>query len=354
MGRLRVLMLGWEFPPRITGGLGVACAGLAGALRARVDLTLRLPEDETGDPYATGEGYDGDLWRRVRAFADRAAPGDFDLIHAHDWLTVPAASELSRRTGLPIVLHLHSLELDRSGERNRIFLVERAGMRMARRVITVSNYTAGRCEHEYGIPRSKIRPVPNGVSARYGGSPGERRSRRVVFIGRMTPQKAPEDFLRMARGVAERVVDAEFVMAGTGEMLDPLKRLAAAMGLEGRIRFPGFLTRNQVMAELSTSAVLCLPSRSEPFGLVALEAAAHGVPAVVTDRCGVAEVLPSARVVPVGDVRAMTSEVASLLVDPVLRGSLGRQARMEAEAASWERAAERVVEVYREVVSPSG
>lgn len=351
MGRPRVLMLAWEFPPKITGGLGVACAGLAGALRDEVDLDLRLPEGDPGDSYQTGEGYDGDLWRRVRRFAEQidVAPGSCDLVHAHDWLTVPAAAELARRFGLPVVLHLHSLELDRSMQRNRIFLAERAGMRLATRVIAVSDYTAGRCGADYGIPRGKIRVVPNGIGVSGRPPEGDRRP-KVLFIGRMTGQKAPEDFVRMAGRVAERVPGAEFVMIGAGESLDRVKALAGQLGLGRRIRFPGFLDRGRVMAELASAAVLGLPSRSEPFGLVGLEAAAQGVPTVMTDRCGAAEVLPSAQVVPVGDMAAMAGAVVELLTDPAERDRRGRDARREAETASWERASRRVAGVYREVL----
>lgn len=352
MDRLRVLMLGWEFPPKITGGLGVACAGLAGALRGKVDLELVLPEGDTGEPYATGDDYDGDLWRRVLDFAATVPvePGRFDLVHAHDWLTVPAAMEVARRTGLPVVFQVHSLELDRSGQRNRIFLVERAGMRSASRVIPVSRYTAGRCERNYGISRSKLRVVPNGTGM--PSLPPQRAQRpKVLFVGRVTAQKSPADFLAMAAEVARRRPEVEFVMAGAGDLLEEMRALAVSLGLEGRIRFPGFLGRGAVMAELAGASLLVLPSKSEPFGLVALEAAALGVPAVVTDHCGVAEVLPSTTVVPVGNVAAMADAVVSLLGDPAQLESRGAQAREEAGAASWDAAAQRVVEVYREVVA---
>ncbi|MCH7227875.1 glycosyltransferase family 4 protein [Haloferula sp. A504] len=350
MGLPKVLMLGWEYPPKITGGLGVACAALAGALRDKVDLTVRLPDGDTGDAYGGGRDYEGDLLRQVQAFAGTGHDGDFDLIHAHDWLTVPAAMELARKRGLPIVLHLHSLELDRSEQRNRIFLIERAGMRAAERVIAVSRYTAARCERYYRIPAHKIAVVPNGVGTPPRPGTAGRRC-KVLFVGRMTPQKAPQDFVRMAALVAGGLPQAEFAMVGSGELLEEVKRLAADEGIADRIRFPGFLSRSAVMAELADASVLCLPSKSEPFGLVALEAAAHGVPAVVTDHCGVAEVLSSARVVPVGDVAAMAGAVSALLRAPGLRDSLGNQARDETGRASWQRAAERVLAVYHEVLA---
>lgn len=351
MGRPRVLMLGWEFPPKITGGLGVACAGLAGALGSRVDLELRLPEGDPVGAYAPGST--AGLWEQVRGFAlgQKIESGRFDVIHAHDWMTMPAAAEYSRRTGVPIVMHFHSLELDRSGERNLIFLAERSGMRIAHRVVVVSEYTAGICESCYGIPRNKIRVVPNGVGLA-GIRPGGKSSQKVLFLGRLTGQKSPGNFVEMAERVAREVPGAEFVVAGRGELEDELKARARDLGLIGRIRFPGFLSRSQVMAELATTAVLCLPSRSEPFGLVALEAAAHGVPTVLTENCGVREVLPSATVVPVGDVDAMAEAVAALLEDDGLRSRRGREARKEAEVASWDLAADRIVEVYREVVIP--
>ncbi|GAA5480527.1 glycosyltransferase family 4 protein [Haloferula helveola] len=358
----RVLMLGWEFPPALTGGLGVACEGLVGALGSMVPLRLWLPGMASGsggaevsplDPYAGGGGaYGSDLAQRVKSFAewaaDRADAGEFDVIHAHDWMTIPAAWAVRGKTGRPMILHLHSLEFDRAGSGGSGWIrrIEQTGMRTADRVVVVSRYMAEVCVREYGIGPRRLEVVHNGVTPVETwkvdtGSP------KLLFVGRFTDQKSPEVFVRMAERVARRIPEATFVMAGDGELLDPMRRLAAELGLAGRIRFPGFLQRGQLNAELATTSLLCLPSRSEPFGLVALEAAQFGVPTVAFPQCGATEVLASSEIVKKPGPDAMADAVCELLSDPERLAGRGRQARAEAADSTWACAAERFLRIYR-------
>lgn len=340
-------MLTWEYPPVVSGGLGVACAGLAEALRENVDVSVILPDEGCDDPYASG--FEEETQARVRAYGEtvRRDAADAALVHAHDWMSWPAAAAWSRETGRPWVAHVHSLEVDRSGACGLEWIrdIEREGLQSADVVVAVSHVTAGRITGEYGVAGDKIRVVPNGIRM---AKPWRIRDRelRVTFIGRITWQKAPDDFVEIAAKVAERYPKVEFTMAGRGEMLDALKERVEELELTGRFEFPGFLGRPAIDALLARTDVLCMPSRAEPFGLVALEAACFRVPAVISETAGVAEVLPSAQLAPPGDVGKFAWLIGELLAYEAMRHELGHRAQIEASWMTWEGAAETLLMIY--------
>ncbi|MGE9271240.1 MAG: glycosyltransferase family 4 protein [Verrucomicrobiales bacterium] len=232
---LRVLMPCWEFPPFITGGLGVACGGLATELAKWVNLQVVSPGEVWGSHYEAGGFSQEEFHLRVEVFSNelraRGKAGEFeriDLVHAHDWMSFPAALALHSDQGTPFIAHLHSLELDRSprGPSARIRAVERRGMEAARLVVVVSHHTAKTVIQHYGIDPRKVRVVHNGVlpvvswrEAR--GTPW------VVFIGRLTAQKAPEVFLRAACRLAEQFPRVRFVVAGEGDLWGKLRQIRA-------------------------------------------------------------------------------------------------------------------------------
>ena len=276
---IRVFMLGWEFPPFISGGLGTACYGLTRAMdqlgvkvtfvlpkmvqseyathvrlltpatrrrqihRVKKNVTWRnvrfrtirspLQAYVTPDAYvetiertlglrretesqAVGRGesrggpdYGGDLYREIQRYASVAAElardEDFDVIHAHDWMTYPAGIAVAEMTGKPLVVHVHSTEFDRSGEHvnQTIYDIEREGMERADKVVTVSHLTRSIVLSRYGIPAEKVEVVYNGVD-RNRAMPMtnmsiRRDERLVLFLGRITMQKGPEYFLQAAK-----------------------------------------------------------------------------------------------------------------------------------------------------------
>lgn len=345
--RLKVLMPCWEFPPLLTGGLGVACHGLAEELEGRVDLKVVASGEQVG----AYEGDDlGDLGDRVDRFTSRIlgnAEG-VGLVHAHDWMSFPAAMGIKEAQRVPFVAHIHSLESDRSGPSGSSWIreIERRGMAKADRVITVSRYTARTAVDYYGVDPAKIRIVHNGVRPVKPWRV-EVPAPTVLFMGRMTAQKAPEVFFEVAQRIAEQLPHVSFVMAGRGAMLEPLRERAQREGMADRIRFPGFIERPEIHDLLSHTSVCCMPSRSEPFGLVALEAAQFGVPTVLSSEAGVSEVLSSNPVVSVGDVEGFRRHIVDLLRDEPGRSELGRRLVEEASKATWHSAAERVLDVYR-------
>jgi glycosyltransferase involved in cell wall biosynthesis len=347
-------MLCWEFPPQVTGGLGIACGEWAAALRDEVRLTVSVPDLGADRGSAYDARYGSATFAQVGAFAGEAwRRASADLVHAHDWLTVPAAAECSRRTGAPVIFHVHSLELERSGSRNGIYQIERAAMRMAARIVTVGHGTAECCRREYRADLDKLRVVPNRTprDARAESVETVEPEKRVIGIARLVAQKGPLDFVATAAEVLREVPGVRFVVIGEGEERAAMEAAATGRGIREHFDFRGFLERGPMMAELARAAVLCLPSHAEPFGLVALEAAALGVPAVVTECCGVRAVLPSAAVVGVADPVAMAAEVVRLLRDPAARGRRAEAARREAAAASWADAAAEMRAVYREVLA---
>ncbi|MEW6073555.1 MAG: glycosyltransferase family 4 protein [Planctomycetota bacterium] len=418
---MKVLMLGWEFPPRISGGLGTACHGLAhGLTRSGVDVLFVLPratgeEDpaaarvvDSGDlpgageppaaaggavlellaldsplrPYmgrrayarrlrkideargerapAAGDPYGLDLLDEVDRFA-RAVAGfagriPFDVIHAHDWMTWPAGLAARRAAEKPLVCHVHSSEHERAGERAdpRIAALEAEALAAADRTVCVSHRTAETVAARYGVNRARLRVVHNAAPApplaARRGTAASAEAPVVLFLGRLTAQKGPGFFLNAAAAVAREHPGARFVVSGAGDLEEELAAQAARLGLSPRLRFTGFLEAGEVERMYDLADVLVMPSVSEPFGLVPLEALSRGVPVIVTRGSGVTEVLASRLVVDHGDVPSLAGKILAVLRHPALRRQLVEEGRRELRRLRWERAARAMLDVYEELV----
>jgi glycogen synthase len=432
MKRLRILKLGWEFPPLVNGGLGIACLGLSRALAKEVDLTVIVPKSSPDadfptfslrglnqlrfeeittaesryrfesfaqiqripiflDPYDSGEIpielsvitdqkvateatfsettrqqldsfkigdlYGSDLPSKVIEFSKIAAKiallEEFDVIHAHDWMTFLAGVEVKKVTGKPLILHVHALQYDRAGATDHgwIYEIEKYGMEQADCVIPVSRYTAEIIASHYHIDTAKIRPVHNGADPVTTFTTKKKFPEKLVlFLGRLTSQKGPEFFLETAARVIAQNPAVRFVVAGTGEKLRPLIETGAFHGLGDHFHFTGFLDRDKVHDLLSMTDVYCMPSISEPFGLSALEAAQFGIPAVISKQSGVAEVLKGALLADYWDVELMSKHINDLLTDEALRARVVAQAQLDIAASTWDAAAAKVITIYQELV----
>ena len=303
------------------------------------------------------DGYEGDLVGKIRAYAERcvvlARRELFDVIHAHDWMTYPAAMAISRLSGRPMVAHVHATEFDRSSDPTggTIFGIERRGMHAAARVLAVSHRTRNVIVNRYGVSPGRVTVVHNGIDR--SSSPAPRNSRRpptVLFLGRITRQKGPRYFLRAAARVVSRVPDARFVVAGSGDELDEMTALAAELGIAERVTFAGFLRGGDVDRAYDNADVYVMPSVSEPFGLSALEAAARGVPVIVSNTSGVAEVLRQGSLkVDFWDVEMMARMIITILQNPGLGSALARVSAREMSGVTWDAAARRCIHVYYEV-----
>jgi glycosyltransferase involved in cell wall biosynthesis len=457
---MKVLMLGWEYPPHIAGGLGTACEGLTKALaeqgvsihfvvpkmfgdeqvdhmlfsqvaqplhvvspKSKQATTENLEKSEIpaflspywspsqfkqavetvtrrewsvtppsskddkvakalidGDVYgvelasalsefssqertaqrAVSDRYASDIFSEVERFTARVLArfrfADFDVIHAHDWMTFPAAVALAQTTKRPLVVHVHSLEHDRSGvfHDETIDKIERFGIKAADRVIAVSHYTKRSIESRHFISSQLISVVHNGVYPRQVVS--EYRHKKtwpknvVLFLGRVTFQKGPDYFLEVATKVIPHVKDLVFVVAGSGDMLpgiiDEVKRLS----LEEYFLFPGFVQGAELEELFSVADLYVMPSVSEPFGIAALEAISFETPVILSKQSGASEVLQHVLKSDFWDTQRMADLIINALMHRELRDELVANAKEEISRLHWDAAAAKTVEIYEELL----
>lgn len=449
---MKVFMLGWEFPPFISGGLGTACHGLTKALNdLGMQITFVIPKAVESDfsthvkmlsplqckmtpvsideetaaqqakefgnvtfhaipstlkPYITpeyyqqkieeilkqrpgqtfrGKGleasikewldkyeqseivsqsqYGGDMYSEVHRYAAYAVrlaiQEDFDLIHAHDWMTYPAGIAVASVTGKPLIVHVHSTEFDRSGENvnQMIYNIERHGLHAATKIIAVSYLTRNIIISRYGVLGEKVEVVYNGVEQN-----GENRSlafnkvgirsdeKIVLFLGRITMQKGPEYFLMAARKVLEEIENVKFVMAGTGDMMHRIIEMAAQMGIGHKVLFTGFLRGDDVNKVYQMADLYVMPSVSEPFGIAPLEALNHDVPVLISKQSGVSEVLTHVLKVDFWDVNEMANKIIAVLKYPPLQLTLREHGNFEVRRLRWSGAAQKCQAIYQGVL----
>jgi len=416
---MQILMFGWEFPPRMSGGLGTACFGMTKGLAGLGHrITFILPQaDQTSAPFLNlvaaygipvssaaledrGAGvlhrltvhpisalltpylnedryreltlygrsgfrnsavvYGHDLIAEVirygRAAGAVARRFSFDIIHAHDWMTVPAALLAHRISGKPLVLHIHSLEYDRSGDNvnGEILAIERDGLEQADRVIAVSHRTKRMIVERYQIPPKKVSVIYNAVSRneaqRIYRTERTGRQKTVLFLGRITFQKGPDYFVEAAARVLKVLPDVTFVMAGAGSMMRQLVERVGELKIGDRFHFTGFLQGEEIERIFSLSDLYVMPSVSEPFGISPLEAMLYDVPVILSRQSGVAEILKHALKVDFWDIRELSAKIIAVLKHPALMGVMAEKAKEELRTIRWDTAAERISELYRETV----
>jgi len=411
----------------MTGGLGTACHGLVKSLVAQgVDVSFVIPsrdvEDpdddgtesavsaesngfpETGtvrrglfrltrvppslNPYAGGpkpiilsngdtlfqEGYDQDLYGGdLLAAVDKlalqartiAAKQNFDVIHAHDWMTFPAGLAAREVSGKPLVIHLHSIEYDRCLDRvwPPVVDIERRGLVGADRIITVSARSKWMVVDKYGVAPEKITVIHNGLNREHLGRlenakpislPPRTKGGLVLFLGRITPQKGPNHFVEAAAKVLQAEPHTVFLLAGSGDMVPALVERTAELGISQNVLFTGFLEGDQVLWVLDAADVFVMPSVSDPFGISCLEAMYASTPVVVSNQSGISEVVSNVMKVDYWDVDAIADGVVRLLRDPQYASEMAGRGAAEARTITWDHPASRCKAVYREVLSESG
>ena len=423
----KVLMLGWEFPPLFSGGLGVATYGLVKSLNPLSRIRLIIPTAGTTNdlngvniiglnqvsaeeinleklnfslqfqntevhqiplllsPYhytndeidrhglvssdfsndslgklkavhsifSGNEVYGFNILHKVQLFAhlaeDLAADGDFDVIHAHDWVTYPAALRIKKASGKPLVVHVHALETDRSGAdvRNSIYWMERQGLEAADRIIAVSAYTKEQITKLYEIDALKITVVHNGIEPAPIKRTGHQlKDKLVVFLGRITHQKGPLFLLETAEKVSRVYPRVKFVVAGMGDQFAHLLESSAYKKMGSKFIFAGFLSKTRVNELLSMADVYFMPSISEPFGLTALEAAQHSVPSVISTQSGAAEVMKASLQADFWDTDKYANYIFALLKYEALGKELSAKALVELDQLTWDHAAKKIMNVY--------
>ena len=312
--------------------------------------------------YTFSGKYGANLLEEVARYAMVAAQvakdleGQFDVIHAHDWLTYFAGIAAKRVSGKPLVVHMHATEFDRSGENinTQTYAIERAGMHAADRVIAVSNLTRNIVINRYGVPAEKVVAVHNAVRFTDKGAPLPERGVKdkiVTFLGRITFQKGPDYFVEAAAKVLKRCPNVRFVMAGSGDMMNHVIRRVARLGIADRFHFTGFLRGDDVNKMFQLSDVFVMPSVSEPFGIAPLEAMRENVPVIISKQSGVAEVLDYAIKVDYWDVDAMADAIYGLVNYPALSKMFSEKGLEEVTNLKWNDAAAKIKRVYEDAIA---
>ena len=281
---------------------------------------------------------------------------EFDLIHAHDWLTYLAGIAAKELTGKPLVVHVHATSFDRGTDDmvdSRVYDIEKRGMEAADRVVTVSDLTRGIVINKYGIDPAKVVTVHNAVD--FSGRENlqvERgvKDKVVTFLGRITYQKGPEYFIDAAAKVLKRTKHVRFVMAGSGDMMNKAIRQVARLGISDRFHFTGFLRGAEVQKMFALSDVYIMPSVSEPFGISPLEAMRSNVPSIISHQSGAAEVLKYALKVDFWDVDALANDIYALLQYPALADFATRQGFDEVNSLKWNEATAKLKKVYESIL----
>lgn len=318
--------------------------------------------DAWSQRYTFSGKYGANLMEEVARYAIVAAQvakdleGQFDVIHAHDWLTYFAGIAAKRVSGKPLVVHMHATEYDRSGENinTQTYAIERAGMHAADRVIAVSNLTRNIVIDKYGVPAEKVVTVHNAVRFAENETVAPERGvsdKIITFLGRITYQKGPDYFVEAAAKVLKRVPNVRFVMAGSGDMMNHIIRRVARLGIADRFHFTGFLRGEDVHRMFQLSDVYVMPSVSEPFGISPLEAMRSNVPVIISKQSGVAEVLDYAVKVDYWDVDAMADAMYALITYPALSSMFAKKGLEEVTSLKWNDAAAKIKRVYEDAVA---
>jgi len=390
---MRIAMLGWEFPPFMSGGLGVHCFELTRALCkkgvqidffmpvtgkkiesncqglriievAKTELKPYLFFSKASQRASYGENLIAavnEYWRITEeVVTEHAKENKYDLIHAHDWLTSKAGAHLRKSLPAPLVQTFHSTEFDRtSWPWNYILDVERAAAENADLIISVSNRTR-EAVMRLGADKSKIRVVYNGVdrqkfaSAGMGGKAVDdfKRGKKVVlFLGRLTEQKGPVQFLHAAAQVLTVNPNVLFVIAGKGELLPLLINMSIQLGIAHNVRFLGYVPEEDQRKIYKVADVYVMPSTSEPFGITALEAMSSGVPVIVSKTSGVAEIAKSTIKVDFWDINMMAQKIIAVLKYQPLTRAMRRMSAKEVDCYSWGKTADETLGVYNEAIA---
>jgi glycogen(starch) synthase len=348
-------MLGWEFPPAINGGLGVATYGLSEELARKVDLKLVIPTSLpqrgpwTAYGYASSPPPPPELSAYLQQSLEEASQDDFDLIHAHDWLTFAPALKLKEESGKPLVLHVHATEYDRAGPEAEgwIYELEKEAFEKADLILPVSKYTAEVIREAYQIVEDKIMIVHNGI-AKIEPYRLEKAFPEplIVYSGRLARQKGPDTLLEAAFQLLEQGQDLRFAFAGEGPMAYELMSEVARRDLGDRIFFMGFLNQDRLFDLLAMADLYVMPSRAEPFGLAALEAARFGLPCLVSQDAGVRELMPDMVPLVPEDAEGLAQAIQHMLSEDSFRRQLGNRLARVSERLDWEQVAQKVVMAY--------
>ncbi|OGM19641.1 hypothetical protein A2686_03490 [Candidatus Woesebacteria bacterium RIFCSPHIGHO2_01_FULL_38_10] len=393
----KVLMLGWELPPFNSGGLGEACLGLSRALSKKgVSINFVLPKrlninlDFINLIFADVDEKIGKLascyttcisWSKIFPSESFSPPQNYvksafrfaekieliiknlkdevDIIHAHDWMTFPAAMSAKDILGKPLVIHVHSTEFDRTGgncPNPQVYGIEKKGFEKADRILPVGGFMKSMIVEKYGISQDKVKVIYNGIDQVKKDLPPaltvfkQLGYKVVLYLGRITLQKGPDYFVRAAKRVSDFYPKVIFVVAGSGDMQDFMVSEAAKLEILDKFIFTGFLRGDEKDRIFQAADLYVMPSVSEPFGIAALEAVVNGTPVLISKQSGVSEILKNALKVDFWDIDEMANKIISVLKYGSLKRDLSKEGSKEVTFLTWSRSADEVLNVYEQLV----
>ena len=289
--------------------------------------------------------------RYAMVAAEIAQNYEYEIIHAHDWLTYKAGIVAKKISGKKLVIHVHATEFDRSGENinKAVYDIERFGMDNADHIVCVSDFTRNIVITRYGQDPEKVTTIYNGansMSVQEIQNQKTVKEKVVTFLGRVTFQKGPDYFVEAATKVLQYDKNVRFVMAGSGDMLNRMVALVAKNRISQNFHFTGFLKGEDVNKMFALSDVYVMPSVSEPFGISPLEAMNANVPVIISKQSGVSEVLKYAIKVDFWDIDAMADAIYSLLHYPALSKMFIKNGKKEVESIRWDDSAQKLRNLY--------
>tara|TARA_B100000508_G_scaffold141056_1_gene145705 strand:+ start:1719 stop:2960 length:1242 start_codon:yes stop_codon:yes gene_type:complete len=404
---MRVLTFGWEFPPSKNGGLGVACYGLTRELLQKgVEVIFVLPktQETRGDarfifadherlvkvrhadtdvvygPYHQADttidvivGYDKHgnpiihsrtIIEEAHRFAHQASiiaqQEEFDVIHAHDWTSYLAGVAAKIVSGKPLILHVHATSYDQAASDNvdpAIYKIEKECFEMADKVVTVSDFTKNIVVNKHHVSAEKVEVVHNGCDTFEPPlleptlAELKRQGKKIVlYHGRISIQKGVDHFVNAARRVVDADPSVMFIISGWGDMTTQVIEQVGAMGLSKHVLFAGSIWDEERDRMYQSVDLVVMPSVSEPFGLVPLEALQHGTPSVISKQSGVAEVLSHVLKVDFWDIDEMANQILSSLRYPTIREQMVKEGKQQMCKFSWGQAAGKMQKIYRSLV----
>ena len=398
-------MFGWEFPPFNSGGLGTACYGITKALSKKgVEIDFVLPRNygisekflniisaksskikikEIDSPlisYATSKDYKRrifllkkngvnncycdsliqEVYRYSLMAREIAKEACYDIIHTHDWMTFPAGIEAQKISNKPLLSHIHSTEIDRSGGHEinpEVFKIEKNGIKKSDRVIAVINFTKDKILKNYNPNKNRIDVVYNAidksefnVGANYENHFRFYGKKIVLFLGRMTLHKGPDYFLYAAKKVLEKNKDVIFILSGSGDMDQQIIEQAADLGIADKVLFTGFLRGEELKRIYKMANLYVMPSVAEPFGITPLEALASETPVLISKQSGVSEILNHCLKVDFWDVDEMANKILSVLENEELEECLVDNGFAEIDNFNWGNVAEKIIGIYERMI----
>ncbi len=379
---IKILFLGWEFPPHSVGGLGTHSYNLVKTLSEKgIDVNVILPFKEhvdiKGVRFITFEGQSfksvysltnvegtapegtllyTDIFGEIEEYKDMAVKlstdKDFDVIHANDWVTGRAAIAIKKKTGKKLLTTIHSTEYDRTAGNpwKAIVKEEQSLIDNSDVIVTVSERLKGELINFYKADPEKIKVIYNAIDkSKFKILRKDNDKKIILYLGRLSVQKGIDNLIRAFKIVTEKEKNAVLYIVGEGPELKNLINLSINLDIADKVIFLGRAPDEDVEFLYSIAKVFVMPSVSEPFGIVALEAIASNVPTIISSQSGVSEVIQNVMKVDFWDTEQMADITLGLLNYNGIKEELSKEAYKELNNVTWERAADKFIGLYNTI-----